>query len=237
MSTRWTTIAVDYDGTLARNGRVEAATIAALESACRVGISLILVTGREVESLEVVFDRLDLFDRVVAENGGVLFTPRSHHVRDLAPPASGPFASALRMRGVDPVCVGHVIVATSEAYGHHVLEAIRDVKLELEVIFNKGAVMVLPSGVNKASGLAAALAELGIPSERVIGIGDAENDHSLLAACGLGVAVANAVAPLKSEANLVTAGDHGEGVAEVIDALVHHRLEHLRPAFAPTQIA
>ena len=236
MSARWTTIAVDYDGTLAKDGWVDAPTIGAVEAARRAGVTMILVTGREIESLEVVFDRLDLFNRVVAENGGVLFDPYSHTVRQLGPPANVPFVGALRARGVDPVCVGRVIVATREPHVHDVLEAIRDVKLELEVIFNKGAVMVLPTGINKASGLAAALAELGIPSERVIGIGDAENDHSLIAACGLGVAVANAVTPLKAEAHLVTSGDHGAGVAEVIDALLHYRLEHLRPAFAPTEI-
>jgi hydroxymethylpyrimidine pyrophosphatase-like HAD family hydrolase len=236
MSTRWTTIAVDYDGTLARHGVVDAATVAALERARAGGITLILVSGRELESLEVAFGRLDLFARVVVENGAVLFEPRGRDIRALAPPANPPFVSALRARGVDPLCVGRVIVATREPHVHDVLEAIRDVKLELEVIFNKGAVMVLPSGVNKASGLGAALAELGIPSERVIGIGDAENDHSLLAACGLKVAVANAVTPLQAEADLVTPSDHGAGVAEIIDAVLQHQLERIRPAYAPTQI-
>ena len=42
------------------------------------------------------------------------------------------------------------------------IEAIRDLGLELQVIFNKDAVMILPSGVNKMTGLAAALKEIGI---------------------------------------------------------------------------
>ena len=61
------------------------------------------------------------------------------------------------------------------------LEAIRDLGLELQVIFNKGAVMVLPSGVNKATGLDAALDELGLSPHNVVGVGDAENDHAFLA--------------------------------------------------------
>ena len=60
------------------------------------------------------------------------------------------------------------------------LEAIRDLGLELQIIFNKGAVMVLPAGVNKASGLAVALARLGLSPHNVVGVGDAENDHAFL---------------------------------------------------------
>ena len=87
------------------------------------------------------------------------------------------------------------------------------------MIFNKGAVMVLPSGVNKATGLAAALAALGI-ADNVVAVGDAENDHALLAAVKLGVAVANAVPSLKEQAAFVTTGDHGRGVIELIEQLL-----------------
>ena len=85
------------------------------------------------------------------------------------------------------------------------LEAIRDLGLELQVIFNKGAVMVLPAGVNKASGLKAALAELGLSPHNVVGVGDAENDHALLRPCECGVAVANAIPTLKQEADRTSA--------------------------------
>jgi hydroxymethylpyrimidine pyrophosphatase-like HAD family hydrolase len=235
MSARWKAIATDYDGTLAKDGRVDASTFDALDRARASGVALILVTGREIEDLEVLCPRLDMFVRVVAENGAVLFDPKTRDLRPLAPEASRPFVAALRARGVTPVCVGHVIVSTREANVHRVLEAIHDVELELDVIFNKGSVMILPSGVNKASGLGAALAELGIASDDVIAIGDAENDHSLLAACGLSVAVANAVAPLQLEAHVVTHGDHGAGVTEAVDALLRHELERLREWLAPTE--
>lgn len=57
--------------------------------------------------------------------------------------------------------------------------------LDFEIIFNKGSVMVLPSGVNKATGLIAVLKELGLSLHNVIGIGDAENDHGFLRIVGL----------------------------------------------------
>jgi hypothetical protein len=58
------------------------------------------------------------------------------------------------------------------------LETIHDLGLELQVIFNKGADMVLPGGTNKASGLKAALEDLSISLHSAVGVGDAENDHA-----------------------------------------------------------
>ena len=73
------------------------------------------------------------------------------------------------------------------------LETIRDLGLELQVIFNKGAVMVLPGGMNKAAGLKAALEDVDISPHNVVGVGDAENDHAFLRICECSAAVANAL--------------------------------------------
>ena len=102
--------------------------------------------------------------------------------------------AALRQRGVAPLAAGEVIVATREPHETAVLAAIRELGLELQVIFNKGAVMVLPAGVNKATGLLAALEELKISPHNVVGVGDAENDHSFLKICERSAAVARRVA-------------------------------------------
>jgi len=69
-------------------------------------------------------------------------------------------------------------------------------------------------------GLAVALAETGIAAGEVVGIGDAENDRDFLAACGCAVAVANALAELKTRCDLVTAGEAGAGVVELIDRML-----------------
>jgi hypothetical protein len=113
-----------------------------------------------------------------------------------------------------------------------VLDTIHDCGLELQVIFNKGAVMVLPAGVNKATGLAAALEKLGISRHNTVGIGDAENDHAFLAACECGVAVANALPTLKATADLVTEGDHGDGVIEIVEELLADDLAIAEPRLA-----
>ena len=108
------------------------------------------------------------------------------------------------------------------------LEAIRELGLEFQIIFNKGAIMVLPSGVNKATGLTAALNNLGVAAEKVVGIGDAENDHSFLSICGCSVAVSNAIPMLKEQVDLVTVGDHGAGAGELIERLLANDLSDLK---------
>jgi hydroxymethylpyrimidine pyrophosphatase-like HAD family hydrolase len=213
-------VATDYDGTIAHDGKVGDKTVAALRRVKDSGRKLILVTGRELPDLKQVFPQLELFDKVVAENGALLYTPASEEERPLASPPSEDFIGRLKKLGVKPLSAGHSIVATWEPYQTTVLEVIKQQGLELEIIFNKGAVMVLPSGINKATGLAAALADLKLSPHNVIGIGDAENDHAFLKACGLSVAVDNAIPAVKETAALVTKGARGAGVEELIEKLL-----------------
>jgi HAD superfamily hydrolase (TIGR01484 family) len=81
-----------------------------------------------------------------------------------------------------------------------VFEAVHHLELEVGIVTNNKTIMVLPAGVNKATGLATALAELGIPARRVVAIGDGENDTALFEFAGCGVAVANAPTTVKSTA-------------------------------------
>ncbi len=217
---RYRVLATDYDGTLAHDGVTDASTIAAMEQYRRAGGRLILVTGRELPDLERTFDRLDMFERVVAENGGLLYDPASGVERMLAPTFDPILPSVLRARGVQRVSVGRTIVATVEPYDAVVLDTIKELGLELQVIFNKGAVMVLPSGVNKGTGLAGALTELGELPQAVAGVGDAENDDAFLAICGLSVAVRNAIPALQQCVRLATVGARGQGVQELVHLLM-----------------
>jgi hydroxymethylpyrimidine pyrophosphatase-like HAD family hydrolase len=226
---RYLALATDYDGTLARDGCVDGPTLAALDRVRVSGRRLVLVTGRELPELLGIFPEIGRFDRVVAENGALLYDHATGTARDLAPPPPRPFLDDLRRRGV-PFSVGRSIVATVEPHEHAVLAAIRDLGLEWHVIFNKGSVMTLPSGVTKATGLAPALEELGIAPDRVVGVGDAENDHAFLRLCGLSAAVSNALASLIAAVDLVTAGARGAGVAELIDALISDDLAGVTPS-------
>jgi hydroxymethylpyrimidine pyrophosphatase-like HAD family hydrolase len=224
---RYHVLATDFDGTLATNGQVDEATIAAMERLLATGRRLVLVTGRELPELMEIFPRIDLFEWVVAENGALLYRPGTKEERPLAPPPPDQFVQALVARGVGPISTGRVIVATWEPHETVVLETIRDLGLELQVIFNKGAVMILPAGVNKASGLIAALQEMGVSPHNAVAVGDAENDHAMLRLCEVSVAVSNALPAVKDTADFVTPSDHGRGVAELIEVLVQTDLNQL----------
>lgn len=226
---RYHALACDYDGTVATHGSLLEETRTALEKLRSTGRKVILVTGRRIDDLQTVCADLSPFDVVVGENGAVLYWPANRELRTLADPPPEQLWEQLQARGVTEVARGKVIVATWQPYETIVLDVIRELGLEMQVIFNKGAVMVLPSGVNKATGLRAALEHLKLSTHNVVGVGDAENDHALLAACACGVAVANAVPMLREKADLVTAAHHGAGVVQLIDRLISSDLAELAP--------
>ncbi|RUS45420.1 Cof-type HAD-IIB family hydrolase [Cohnella sp. AR92] len=63
-------------------------------------------------------------------------------------------------------------------------------------------------------------AHYGFPMEETIAIGDAWNDHEMIEAAGLGVAMANAIPELKNIANYVTLSNNDDGVAHVLEKFV-----------------
>ena len=226
---RYFVLATDYDGTLARLGHAEDSVWAAIRRLRDSGRKPVLVTGRELEDLLAICPHLDLFDRVVAENGALVYHPGTKNVRTLAEPPPPDFAARLKALKVTPLSAGHVIVATVKPHETAVLKAINEMGLELQVIFNQESVMILPSGVNKATGLVAALRDLGCSPHNAVAIGDAENDHALLSACECGVAVGNGVPALKERADLVTRGGEGAAVVELIERLLADDLDSLAP--------
>lgn len=232
-------LATDYDGTLATDGQVTAQTLAALELWQGAGHQLVLITGRQLDDLRTVFSRFELFDWVVAENGAVLYSPSLNTKILLAKSPPQEFVHALsdrisqserssqlmseefeRLRNLAPVSAGQVIVATWTPHDVTATMLIEEMGLNLDVILNKGAVMILPKGIDKATGLEAAIAKLNIPLEQVVGVGDAENDLAFLTQCGYSVAVNNALPTVKDQVDWVTNGDRGAGVEELIQHLL-----------------
>jgi len=214
MLRRYRAIGVDFDGTLTSEGPPSADVLASLREAREDGLRLVLVTGRILAELSNVFPGAeDCFDCIVAENGAVLARPAG--LRRLAPPIPLELDEAFRKRAV-PFRRGQVLLATVMSSAPIVWEELSRLGLECQIVQNRGELMVVPAGVTKGTGLAAALAELGISPHAAVGIGDAENDHSLLNLCELGVAVANAVPSLKAHADLVLAEPAGRGVADFL---------------------
>ena len=226
---RYFCLTCDYDGTIAHDGRCAPSTVKALKRIAESGRKLVLATGRTLPELIEVFPDIAIFDRVVAENGAILYRPASHDQKCLCEKPDLEFVQELKRQGVSPLEVGQCIIATWHPYESTALEVIREQGLELQVIFNKNAVMILPSGVNKWSGLKVALNELHLSPHNTVGVGDAENDHAFLRMCECSVAVSNALPAVKERVDFVTEKSHGEGVEELIDKILSEDLQGLGP--------
>jgi HAD superfamily hydrolase (TIGR01484 family) len=217
---RYRALACDYDGTLATKGRVPAPVVRALEDFRASGGLLLLVTGRTQDNLLSIFPAARTFTRLVVENGAVVVRPETGEVEELGARPSDQFVRRLRDRGVSPLDVGRVIVASKAPHERSIRDAVRDLGLDLHLIFNRESIMILPTAVTKATGLEAALRQLNVSWSEVIGVGDAENDLDFLTRCGRSVAVANALPELQSAVDEVTRQPEGAGVVDVVRRLL-----------------
>jgi hydroxymethylpyrimidine pyrophosphatase-like HAD family hydrolase len=213
-------LAVDYDGTIAENGRAAGPAVTALARVRASGRPVVLVTGRILSELRQVCPDVDsMFDAVVAENGAVLYLPRPPRTEALGAAPEPALLQALSRRGVE-FKFGLSIVATLSRFADLARAAIREAGVSRVLEFNKDAVMLVPAGVTKGTGARAALAALGVAAAEAVAIGDAENDDALLAACGWGVAVADAVPSLQARAWHVTRAPGSRGVIEFVEEYV-----------------
>jgi len=207
-------LALDYDGTIARDGKLDPDVRTAVMEARARGIVAVLVTGRILSEITRAAGGLEFVDAVVAENGAVIAFPNGH-TRLVGQPPPQAFLDQLRQRGVEFV-TGQCIVDTDAGSAGKILELIRQLELPLVLLFNHERLMVLPQGISKGTGLHAALNALRLSTHNAIGVGDAENDHDLLEACEVGVAVSWGSPALQEKADEVLTGDGPQAVAEYI---------------------
>lgn len=212
---KFSALALDYDGTIAVNGVFDHSVREAVADARRRGIVVVLVTGRRLADLHSVAGDLTCFDAVVGENGAVLEFPLSgrHVVVGHAP--SPAFLQELRRRGV-PFAAGESVVEAEASWAGPILEVIRALEQPLILAFNRGRLMILPQAIAKSTGLRQALTALRVSIHNTVGIGDAENDHDLLDACEVGVAVGWGSAALRAIADEVVAGTGPAAVADYV---------------------
>lgn len=207
--------AFDYDETVATEGRIQRSTEAALAAAREAGWRLALVTGRPHEELVGICPQMPLFDLVVDENGGLVHLPATGSVEELVARPNGGFRAGLTSRSV-PFVAGRIVTITRRSHEKDVFDIIAEQGLDLDVFCNRFAVMVVPRGTSKASGLREGLRRVGVAPEDVIAAGDDENDLAFFEVAGLRVAVANAIANVKANADIVLSKPNGEGLAEFI---------------------
>jgi hydroxymethylpyrimidine pyrophosphatase-like HAD family hydrolase len=212
---KFSALALDYDGTIAVDGVFDPTVRAAIGEARTRGIVVILVTGRRLPDLRTVSQDLTCFDVIVAENGAVVDFPESGRHVVLGHVPSPVFLQELQQRGI-PFVAGESVVETDAQWAQPVLEVIRSLEQPLVLAFNRGRVMVLPQAIGKSTGLRHALLALRVSIHNTIGVGDAENDHDLLDACEVGVAVGWGSAALRAVADEVIAGTGPNAVADYV---------------------
>lgn len=215
---RFRVLALDYDGTIAEDGRVQPDVGAAIQDARAQGIAILLVTGRRLDDLRRVAGDLTFADAVVAEGGAVVLYPESNRSFALAGPPSSALLEDLRRLEIHAEA-GQSIIDADASLAPIFLDLIRNRELPLAILFNRGRLMVLPQSVRKATGLRNALATLRLSAHNAIGIGDAENDHALLEACEVGVAVGWGSPALQPAAAEVLAGPRPGALAAYIRRL------------------
>ena len=76
---------------------------------------------------------------------------------------------------------------------------------------------VLPKGIDKAQSLERLLEVLGLTREQMIACGDGYNDLTMIRYAGLGVAMENAVLPVRNAADYITASNNDDGVGLVVE--------------------
>jgi hydroxymethylpyrimidine pyrophosphatase-like HAD family hydrolase len=214
-------LVVDFDGTLTEGDRPDDDVLESLRVLRGSGHHVVMATGRILtELLEVFPDALSFVDSIVCENGAVIVT--SAGAQRIVAPVPAELDSALTERGIE-FRRGDVLLAGTADSATGVLEVVHSLGLDVQLVFNRAELMVLPAGVSKAVGVGAALGAFGLSPHNAAAIGDAENDHSLLGACELAVAPANAVESVKAHADLVLPQRDGEAVSELAARLGDRR--------------
>jgi hydroxymethylpyrimidine pyrophosphatase-like HAD family hydrolase len=226
---RYVALAVGFDGTLARNGQYDERCLDSLRSLAATGRKLILVTGRTLRQLLEAFPEARLFDYVVAENGAVMYRSATRQSAILAQAPPEILLQELQRRGVSPLSVGSSSITTLHSQHALVAEALRKLALDCQIVANDGVLSILPSEVDKAYGVGAALRELGVSPHNLVAIGDGQNDLALFALAEHAAAVRNADPALKRAADRVTHGAWSDGFLELAHELMATDLAAVLP--------
>jgi hydroxymethylpyrimidine pyrophosphatase-like HAD family hydrolase/ActR/RegA family two-component response regulator len=215
----------DMDGTIARNGVVPDQTWDLLRQAKIAGMTLILATGRVLANFINDGPFAEIFEAIVAENGAVIFFPMKNQIKQ----PFGRLSPLLiqRLEGLNiPLERGMSIVATRIPYDETVMKVLQELNVGATIEYNCGAVMLLPPGATKGTGLSYALQELAFSPHNLVVCGDAENDQSQLELAELAVVVPNALPKIKALADVVLPADlddPGTGINQFFRQLLTRR--------------
>src|SRR3954469_2288942 len=210
-------IALDVDGTLYDGVEVAPEALRERRQGRAAGHTLVIVTGRRWEELgTVVPDVVELVERAVCEEGGVMVHVASGNVTLLGEPVEDDLVDALSAAGVPMLDVGRVVVGAPTTS----LAVVTDVRDRMgssrRIVTNKSSIALTPAACDKGTGLRAAVGELKLTGRPILAIGDAANDLPMFAVATIGVAVANADDAVRASGVPMTTATFGAGAAEAL---------------------
>jgi phosphoglycolate phosphatase (TIGR01487 family) len=217
------TLAFDLDGTLTESDTLSEKIKSILTKVKNEGFIVLLVTGRRLRAIPDIAFFEHTCEAIVAENGAVIYFPSNDTV-------SLPFGELAvdvkeQLLALDiPLEVGMAIVATWTPHDREVVDILTKTGYAATVEYNKGAVMILPPGASKGTGLRIALHDLGYSPHNLIAFGDAQNDRSLFEQVELSVAVDNASPEIKAIADTVLTQPNGTGISDFLEGLLEDRI-------------
>ncbi|MFL6576323.1 MAG: HAD family hydrolase, partial [Povalibacter sp.] len=208
-------IAAGFDGTLAQEGASDARCVHALRLLGASGRKLILVSGRELRDLLERMPEIDVFDFVVAENGAVLYRPATRESAILGQAPSELLLQELQRTGVEPLSVGNAVIRTTRENREKVSQTLHKLELDIQVVEDRVALMMVPADVSQVCGVQAALSELRLSPRNLLAVGDHTADSGLFRFAQCSIAVANATADAKKTADRVTRAQICDGFLEI----------------------
>ena len=210
--------AFDFDGTIAEDGRVPKEIIEVFRKAYLQTHALFLVTGRLYRQADIE-EILPYLTGIVWENGAVLEHLSGARVSLPFGTLPEPLVKDLEQTGIE-MLTGMAIAATWAQNENLVKEVSARHHYLPTLDWNKMALMILPTGANKGSGLKRLLEQCHCSSETLMAFGDGENDHSLLSMAKTAVAVQDAVPSLQEIAHVVSNNPGPSGVVEILQAFL-----------------
>lgn len=224
-------IAVDIDGTLTdRAGLLDPNAVATLQFLIRMGIRVVLVSGRSFFSTGTLSTYLVGSGLVVAENGGVLGCyPHSMHVLADRMVVEKALAVLKKRMGnviqienmpdriTDVVCRRTFNLETAN-------RILNEEDVPAKVVDTSFAYHIMDKRCNKGRALQVLAQQYGFDLDRCCAFGDYDNDIPLLKVCRVGIAVGNASSKLKEVATYVSQSKYGAGFVEGIRWLIRTNL-------------
>jgi phosphoglycolate phosphatase (TIGR01487 family) len=217
-------IITDVDGTITDVYPVielEAAYL--MKNLEKLGIKIVLASGRAPWELYSLSMFLGLSRVVVGENGAVvvnrepmnmlmlsdIFYPAAaleylkKHLEDVRVKKTLPrFTEVVLERNIDVSVIRH---------------ALEDSRLPVKVLDSGYAYHIVGNHVDKSLGVTEALKILDIKPEETVAIGDSETDVGLFEMCGMGISVGNGDKAAKNSADHVTRAQGGQGFVEAVN--------------------